>query len=104
MSMVEENRRIRVKIDLKAGLIEAEGSDEFVKTVYEDFRERLKAYATTAGEDLRELLSDAQAAYGWGEYARAQALYAHALEQAPRGLDNPTLAEILEGLESENAR
>ena len=89
MSMVEENRRIRLKIDLKVGLIEAEGSDEFVQTVYEDFRERLKAYATTAGEGLRESLSDAQAVFGWGEYARPQALYGHAPEQAPRGLDNP---------------
>lgn len=33
----------RIKIDLSQGLVEVEGTETFVKSIYEDFKERIKA-------------------------------------------------------------
>jgi len=49
----------RVRIDLKKGIIEAEGDADFVKAVYRDFRERLVA-GNVSGESSSKSLGNGQ--------------------------------------------
>ncbi len=87
---------------LTVGCIEAEGEDDFVRSVYLDFKERLHELdimTTEARRSLHNLLDEARISLAWEEYARAHKLYSLALEQCPKGIGNSLLAEILEGMD-----
>ncbi len=45
----------RLSINLSTGSIEAEGSEEFVSAVYEDFRDNLEAYQPRAATKVKPM-------------------------------------------------
>lgn len=94
----------KIKIDLANGLVEVEGSEEFVRSVYDDFREKLASEPTAlrtptppppAHQGERSESNGARAKSAAGVKKRAQSVAATGA--APKkSLDEPSVVKSLD--------
>jgi len=98
---------MRLTIDLATRHIEVEGDDDFVKSVYADFKKQLCNSAATSNatpvapsdETLTDLIEEARISAVWQEPHRSYTLLKRAMDELPQDANPTIVAEILEGLD-----